>query len=154
MRNASYIVALIALISCGFSKGLLMKRPGGTDPIAVGIANHEPVDNEGDAASRFVELSHAVRDQELLSSGCSQKGCNFVQNCSGQRKTLKEKLEKKEKKLKKQVKEASKEYMQNHTKEELSVLKLQSELNGINAAMNGNNNSEFSELDGSERDEQ
>lgn len=155
MRSGAHIAALVAVLLCGFSGGLLMKRPGGTDPMAVGLAHREAEDDEGGSASRFVELSHAVRNHEQSrSSSCPGKGCTFVQNCSGEKKSLEKQLKKKAKKLSKQLKAAEKEYLTSHSKGELKVLKLESELEGINEKNRGGGNEGFSQLDEGQSDEE
>lgn len=109
----------------------MMKRHGGTVPVAVELAR-ESVDPAAVSASRFVELSHAAhKHASNPASGCLEEGCIFAGGASGAVKTQKQRLQKQAKKLKKKIAKAKKMYLENHTEEEFEVLKNESVLDAL-----------------------
>lgn len=126
MRGRICIVTLLALLSAECCLSLLMKRPGGTEPVSVELAE-EGVEAEAappSSASRFIELSHKARARKRYSH-CLEDDCRFAAQSAKTRKTKEQKLKKKAKKLEKQAKEEKKIYLKNHTEAEYEVLKYQ-----------------------------
>lgn len=125
MRHLSRLLAFVAMLAARSCQALMMKRPGGTDPVAVELAR-ESVEPTAGSASRFVELSHAAQKHESKQpAGCLEDGCVLTGVDSGVGKTQKKRLQKLAKKLHKKAAEEKKLYLENHSNEEYNVLKEQ-----------------------------
>lgn len=137
MRGCAGLLALLAIYSIDSSECLAVKRAGRAGPVAVELAG-ERVESPSGAASRFVELSHAVGQREKdTDAECPEEGCEFTQENSEELKSLKKKLKKEEKELKKEVKKEKKIYLENHTEEEYDVLKQQAVLEALRRENSG-----------------
>lgn len=112
----------------------MVKRSGGTDPLAVGFAR-EDVDPPAASAARFVELSHGHK--ERLGSDCSGDVCSFAAQGSAMMKTKAQKMRQKAKKLKKKVEKAEKKYLQNHTESELEIAEREAILQRLRSENSG-----------------
>ncbi|CDI85332.1 hypothetical protein, conserved [Eimeria praecox] len=143
MRSRVSFVALVAFLSVEGGLSLMMKRPGGTEPVSVELAE-EGVETATDVVappspSRFIDLSHKARGRKR-SPHCLDEDCEFVVQSARARKTQQQKLKKKAKKLEKKAKKEKEIYLQNHTEEEYQVLKYQAIVDALqkeNAAAAG-----------------
>ncbi|CDJ34448.1 uncharacterized protein EMH_0062900 [Eimeria mitis] len=124
MRGRITLLVLVAFLSADVSLSLLMKRPGGTEPVSVDLAEEgvEVTSPPAVSASRFINLSHNARGRNR-SPYCLEDDCAFAVHSAHARKTKAQKLKKKAKKLENKAKELKKLYLQNHTEEEYQVLK-------------------------------
>lgn len=137
MRTA--FTALLAVILLTLSAALRVKRPGGTAPVGVELAE-EGMNPAAAVASRFVELSHAAEaNPEASDSRCSEEDCTLAEESSWMQKTQEQRLKKKARKLKKRIAKSRKVYLENHSEEQLAVLENQAILDALNAANEGAN---------------
>ncbi|XP_022590336.2 uncharacterized protein LOC34619443 [Cyclospora cayetanensis] len=123
---------LLALLSCGEGDALKIKRMGQTDPVTINMASQAP-DPTAEAAARFLNLSPDANNDTLLSSECDEDGCVFVGSGSGSlaERSQAKKRKKRLKKLRKARKKAEKEYMEDHSEEELKILEEQAIVDAV-----------------------
>lgn len=131
MRDPTPLLAFVAIIAARSCQGLMVKRPGGTEPVAVELAR-ESVEPTAGSASRFVELSHAAnKHASNPTPGCLEEGCILASESTGVGKSLKKRMQKRAKQLKNRVAEQKKIYLENHNEDQYNVLKEEAVLEAL-----------------------